>query len=204
METTPNQLFEMWRKQVEESAQVWKRLLSPEPPAATPPDPTVFWRPVLDQGLQTWAKLFAQTPATLELLVQCKQFLDHWIEAWSKLLGQTLGTEQFAKLMGQSFDQFLAALGPLRKAAEQQTEQALQALGLPSRSQVTAVAKQIVELEERLERLEDRRGGGWRGLRGKGAQRIGRTILKRGGGDTARSPQKGRASATGASLQTSR
>src|SRR2546429_5478837 len=47
METTPNQLFEMWRKQVEESAQVWKRLLSPEPPA--PPDPTVFWRPVLDQ-----------------------------------------------------------------------------------------------------------------------------------------------------------
>ena len=67
-----------------------------------------------------------------------------------------MGTEQFAKLMGQSFDQFLAALGPLRKAAEAQTERALQALGLPSRSQVTAVAKQIVELEERLERLEDR------------------------------------------------
>src|SRR2546428_1473695 len=152
METTPNQLFEMWRKQVEESAQAWTRLLSPKPPAATPPDPTVFWRPVLDQGLQTWAKLFAQTPATPEFLAQWKQFLDQWIEAWSKILGQTMGTEQFAKLMGQSFDQFLAALGPLRKAAEAQTEQALQALGLPSRSQVTAVAKQHREIEERLER----------------------------------------------------
>jgi polyhydroxyalkanoate synthesis regulator phasin len=156
VEITPDQLFEMWRKQVEESAQVWTRLLSPAPPAATPLDPTVFWRPVLDQGLQTWAKLFAQTPATPQLLAQGKQFLDQWIEAWSKILGQTMGTEQFARLMGQSFDQILAALGPSRKAAEQQTEQALQALGLPSRSQVTAVAKQIVELEERLERLEDR------------------------------------------------
>jgi len=155
METTPNQLFEMWRKQVEASAQVWTRLLSPEPPAATPPDPTVFWRPVLDQGLQTWAKLFAQTPATPEFLAQWKQFLDQWIEAWSKILGQTMGTEQFAKLMGQSLDQVLALQAPFRKAAEQHTEQALQALGLPSRNQVTAVAKQIVELEDRLERIED-------------------------------------------------
>jgi len=121
-----------------------------------PPDPTAFWRPVLDQGLETWAKLFAQTPATPELLPQWKQFIDQWIEAWSKVLGQAMGTEQFAKLMGQSLDQFLATHGPLRRAAEQQTEQALQALQLPSRSQVTAVAKMIVELEERMERLEDR------------------------------------------------
>ena len=143
----PNQLFEQWRKQFEEGVQAWARLVTPPAPAA-PPDPTAFWRPVLDQGVQTWAKLFAQTPATPELLTQWKQFLDQWIEAWSKVLGQT-------KLMGQSLDQFLVAQGPMKKAADQQVEQALQALNLPSRSQVTAVAKQIVELEERIERLED-------------------------------------------------
>ena len=43
----------------------------------------------------------------------------------------------------------------MKKAVDQQIEQALQALNLPSRSQLTAVAKQIVELEERIERLED-------------------------------------------------
>jgi polyhydroxyalkanoate synthesis regulator phasin len=153
---SPSQLFEQWRKQFEEGAQAWARLLAPPAPAATtPPDPTAFWRPVLDQGLQTWAKLFAQTPATPELLTQWKQFLDQWIEAWSKVLGQTMGTDQFAKAMGQSLDQFLVAHGPAKKAVDQQVEQALQALNLPSRSQLTAVAKQIVELEERIEQLEE-------------------------------------------------
>jgi polyhydroxyalkanoate synthesis regulator phasin len=152
----PNQLFEQWRKQFEEGAQTWARLLSQQAPAPTaPPDPTAFWRPVLDQGVQTWAKLFAQTPATPELLTQWKHFLDQWIEAWSKVLGQTMGTEQFAKLMGQSLDQFLVAYGPAKKAVDQHVEQALNTLNLPSRSQLTAVAKQIVELEERIERLED-------------------------------------------------
>jgi polyhydroxyalkanoate synthesis regulator phasin len=152
----PNQLFELWRKQFEEGAQTWARLVAPQSPAApAPPDPTAFWRPVLDQGVQTWAKLFAQTPATPELLTQWKQFLDQWIEAWSRVLGQTMGTEQFAKMMGQSLDQFLVAHGPAKKAADQHVEQALQALNLPSRSQLTAVARQIVELEERIERLED-------------------------------------------------
>src|SRR2546426_9224577 len=100
-----------------------------------------------------------------------------------------MGTEQFAKLMGQSFDQFLAALGPLRKAAEAQTEQALQALGLPSRSQVTAVAKQIVELEERLERLEDRIDAGLRRFHGKEPKKSGKPLLEGGRGDTARTPK---------------
>ena len=165
----PNQLFEQWRKQLEEGAQAWARLVTPPAPAA-PPDPTAFWRPVLDQGVQTWAKLFAQTPATPELVTQWKQFLDQWIEAWSKVLGQTMGTEQFAKTMGQSLDQFLVAQGPLKRAADQQVESALQALNLPSRSQVTAVAKQIVELEERIERLEETITAALRRLGDKGAR----------------------------------
>ena len=154
-DATPNQLFELWRKQVEESTQAWTRLVSQRAPTVGPPDPTAFWRPVLDQGVQTWAKLFAQTPTSPDLLTQWKQFLDQWIEAWSKVLGQTMGTEQFAKLMGQSLDQFLVAQAPAKKVVDQQVDQALQALNLPSRSQLTAVAKQIVELEERIERLED-------------------------------------------------
>ncbi len=153
----PSQLFEQWRKQFEEGAQAWTRLISQTTAAsATPtPDPTAFWRPVLDQGVQTWAKLFAQTPATPDLLTQWKQFLDQWIEAWSRVLGQAMGTDQFAKLMGQSLDQILVAAAPAKKAMDQQIEQALQALNLPSRTQLTAVAKQLVELEDRIDRLEE-------------------------------------------------
>jgi uncharacterized protein Yka (UPF0111/DUF47 family) len=66
-----------------------------------------------------------------------------------------MGTEQFAKLMGQSLDQMLVTAAPAKKAVDQQIEQTLQALNLPSRSQLTAIAKQIVELEDRIDRLED-------------------------------------------------
>ena len=149
-----NQLFEIWRKQFEEGAQAWSRLVA-QSPAPPPLDPAAFWRPVLNQGLETWARLFSQTPATPALLTQWKQFLDQWIEAWSKVLGQAMGTEQFAKLLGQSLDSVLTAQAPVKKIVDQQVEQGLLALNLPSRSQVTAVAKQIVELEERIERLED-------------------------------------------------
>jgi Poly(R)-hydroxyalkanoic acid synthase subunit (PHA_synth_III_E) len=153
----PNQLFEQWRKQFEEGAQAWSRLITQTAPAAPSPtaDPTAFWRPVLDQGVQTWAKLFAQTPATPELLTQWKQFLDQWIEAWSKVLSQAMGTERFAKMMGQSLDQMLVATAPAKKIVDQQIEQALQALNLPSRSQLTGIAKQLIELEDRIDRLED-------------------------------------------------
>ena len=152
----PNQLFEHWRKQFEEGAQAWSRLITQTTASPSPtPDPTAFWRPVLDQGVQTWAKLFAQTPATPELLTQWKQFLDQWIEAWSKVLGQAMGTEQFAKLMGQSLDQMLVTAAPAKKVVDQQIEQALQALNLPSRTQLTGIARQIVELEDRIDRLED-------------------------------------------------
>jgi polyhydroxyalkanoate synthesis regulator phasin len=153
--TTTNQLFELWRKQFEESTAAWSRMAGPPPP---PTDPTAFWRPVLNQGLEQWARLFAQTPVSPEVVTQWKQFLDQWIEAWSKVLGQAMNTEAYAQMMGRYLDQWLVANAPVKKAAEQQIDQVLQTLNMASRSQLTAVAKQIVELEERLERMEDTLG----------------------------------------------
>lgn len=159
-----NELFDLWRKQFEEGAAAWTRMAAQAPPQAT--DPTAFWRPVLNQGLEQWARLFAQTPITPELAAQWKQFLDQWIDAWSRALGQAMNTEAYAKMMGQHLDQMLVAGAPVKKAFDQQIDSTLQSLNIASRTQLTGVAKQIVELEERLEVMED-------GIR---------TILKRVGG----------------------
>ena len=152
-DTVTEQLFELWKKQLEEGTRAWARLVTQAP--VPPADPTTFFRPVIEQGLEAWARLFSQTPVTPDLMGQWKQFLDQWIEAWSRVLGQVMGTEAFAQTLGRSLDQWLAAQGPVRKASEQTLEAALGALNLPSRAQVTALAKQLVELEERLERIED-------------------------------------------------
>lgn len=154
---TTNPLFDLWRKQFEESAAAWARMVGQ---AQTPPptDPTAFWRPVLNQGVEQWARIFAQTPVTPDLAAQWKQFVDQWIEAWSKALGHVMNTEAYAGMMGKYLDQWLVAASPMKKAAEQQIDQALATLNIASRTQLTSVAKQIVELEERLERMEDTLG----------------------------------------------
>jgi hypothetical protein len=149
------QLLDMWRRQLEESTQAWTRMVTQAPAPAAAGDPMAFWRPVLEQGLEQWARLFAQTPVSPDLMAQWKQFLDQWVEAWSRVLGQAMGTEGFAQFMGRSLEGWLAAQAPVKKASEQALEQTLQALNVASRTQLTAVAKQVIELDERLERIED-------------------------------------------------
>ena len=143
------QLFEMWRKQLEEGASAWGKLLSP-PAAPPPPDPMAFWRSLVEPWVQASARAFSQTPMTPDVMTQWKQFLDQSIDAWSRALGQAMNTEAFAQTLGRYLDQWLATTAPMKKTAEQGIDQALQTLNLASRSQLTAVAKQIVELEERV------------------------------------------------------
>jgi hypothetical protein len=130
------QLFDMWKKQVEEGSQAWLRMLGT--PQAQPLDPQAFWRPFMDQGIAAWSKVMTQGQASPDLMAQWKQFLDQWIAAWSRVLEQAMGTEAFAKTLGK------------------QIEGSLAGLGLPSRSQVVSLAKQIVLLEEKIEGLEDK------------------------------------------------
>jgi polyhydroxyalkanoate synthesis regulator phasin len=152
------QLFDLWKKQVEEGTQGWLKMLGQPPlpgqPAAV--DPASFWRPVMDQAMAGWARVLSQGPASPELMTQWKQFLDQWIAAWSRVLEQAMGTDAFAKTLGKQMEGFLNAANPAKKAAEQQIEGSLAGLGLPSRTQVVSLAKQIVLLEEKIEGLEDK------------------------------------------------
>jgi polyhydroxyalkanoic acid synthase PhaR subunit len=114
-----------------------------------------FWKPMVDQWVQASARAFAQTPMTPDALAQWKQFLDQSIDAWSRALGQAMNTEAFAQMLGRYLDQWLVASAPMKKASEQAIDQVLETLNVASRSQLTAVARQIVELEERVERIEE-------------------------------------------------
>jgi hypothetical protein len=153
-QTQAQQLVDLWKKQIDEGAQAWAKMMAAAPSPGIP-DPAAFWRPLMDQGIAAWSRIMSQGPASPDLMTQWKQFLDQWIEAWSKALGQAMGTEAFAQALGRYLDQWLVSQGPAKKAAEQYTEAMLQSWGLPSRAQVAGVARQLVELEERLERLED-------------------------------------------------
>jgi hypothetical protein len=146
------QLFDLWKRQVEEGSQAWLRMLGQGQPA----DLRSFWWSFMEQGMAAWSKVMTQGPPSADLMGQWKQFLDQWIAAWSKVLEQAMGTETFARAMGKQMETFLNASGPVKKAAEQQIDAGLAGLGLPSRSQVVGVASQIVQLEDKVDGLEDR------------------------------------------------
>jgi hypothetical protein len=152
------QLLDMWKRQVEEGTQAWLRMMGQGQAPATPSlDPQAFWRPFMDQGMAAWSKIMTQgTAPSPDLMAQWKQFLDQWIAAWARVLEQAMGTDSFAQLMGKQLEGFLNVSGPAKKAAEQQIDASLAGLGIPSRAQVTALARHVAQVEEKIDTLEDK------------------------------------------------
>ncbi len=153
------ELFDLWRRSLEEGTQAWLKAMGPmtqAPPSSPPFDFSQFWRPLLTQGMDVWQQAAAQGKVSPEFMQQWKAFMDQWIEVWSRALGQAMASEGFAQALGRYMDQFLSIQAPAKKAMEQYNDVALKALGLPSRGQVVGIAAQVVNLEERIERVEDR------------------------------------------------
>lgn len=157
--TQPQEFFELWKKQMEEGAQMWSRMVGQATPATpTHPDPLSLWRPFMEQATATWAstmKAGAQPTGPSEMASQGKALMDQWISAWDRLLADTMQTDAFAQAMGKYLDQWLSTQGPARKAAAEQTESTLQALGMPSRNQVIGIARQLMDLDDRIEDIEN-------------------------------------------------
>jgi hypothetical protein len=144
-------LFDLWKKQIDEGTNAWASMMG----QAHTPDLTQFWRPFMDQGITAWSKLFTQGPVTPDLMDQWKRFLDDWIAAWGKALEQAMGTQAFAQALGKQLDQWLSVQGPLKKAKDETTEATLAVLGVASRTQMVGIARQLEDLEDRIEGLED-------------------------------------------------
>lgn len=152
---SPQALLDSWKKQIEEGTQAWANLVA----QGQAVDAAAFLRPFMDPGMAAWSKVFAQGSVTPDLMTQWKQFLDQWIAAWSKVLEQAMGTEAFAQALGKYLDQWLTVQAPMKKAADESAEATLSALGVPSRSQVVALARQLVDLDDRIEQVEERLDG---------------------------------------------
>lgn len=156
--SAPDDLFAMWRKQVEAGTAAWveaAQRMAGQGQVPNPPDPTQFWRQFSNFG-PLGASPFAGTgPVDPDVLAQWKRFLDDWLAAWSRALEQVMGTEAFAEALGKTLDQYLSVQAKARQATEQATKTAIESLGLPSREQVVGLSRQMMDLEDRIESLAD-------------------------------------------------
>ena len=155
-----DELFAMWRQQVQAGADAWTKAVQQAashgqvPPS--PPDPTQFWRQFTGEPSAPWAPFQGAGPANPDMLRQWKKFLDDWITAWSKALEEAMSTPAFAEALGKTLDQFLTVQGKAKQAAAQSSKATLDALGLPSRDQIVGLSRQLMDLEDRIEGLEDK------------------------------------------------
>ena len=148
---------EAWTKAVEQMAQGRQAGAWPGGPGVPPMgDPTAFWRPFLDQQLATWARMQGSGPVSPDVLSLWKKFLDDWIASWSQALEKVMATDAFSAGLGKSLDQMLTAQSAAKETLDKTSKAALDAAGLPSKEQVAGIARQLMDLEDRIEALEDR------------------------------------------------
>lgn len=151
-------MFDAWTRQMDEGAKAWARMVGQMGAAAQPEafDPMRLWKPFMDQATEAWASALRQGVPPGDLTTQWKTFLDQWIATWDKTFAQAMESEAFAKALGQYLDQWLAVMAPMRKAMAGSTEAMLQASGLPSREQVVGVSRQLMDVDDRIEDVEQR------------------------------------------------
>jgi len=71
-------------------------------------------------------------------------------------LAATMSTEEFARTLGTSLEQSLAAEQRFLKSTEDQVNLFLRFFHIPSRSQVERLFQRVIAIEERLDDAEDR------------------------------------------------
>lgn len=79
---------------------------------------------------------------------------DATLDAWAKAMVEAVNTESFARALGAYLDTTLAASAPLQRAVDQQMKLALARLSLPSREDVTTLAKRMTTIEMRLDDMD--------------------------------------------------
>lgn len=73
-------------------------------------------------------------------------------QAWTKALEQTTGTDAFAASLGKSLDSYLG----FQKLMRENMQVQLETLNLPTRNDIARLGELIVNLENKIDELDDR------------------------------------------------
>ena len=147
---TPAELWqgwtEAWKEFNESASRMWS--LTPQGSKEAAADPYGLfqsWQQFFDSTTQGGKNISADPFAIF------KQWYDATSESWSKTVGEAIATEQFAEAIGRFLDSFTSFTIMFRRANEQYFSN----LQLPTRSDIARVATLIVNLEEKVDRIED-------------------------------------------------
>src|ERR1700692_5038465 len=85
-----------------------------------------------------------------------REMRDTYLDAWAKSMVDTVNTDAYAKASGMMLNNYLSASSPFREAVEKVLLQALQQFSMPSRADVVSIAERAVNIEVRLDDMDDK------------------------------------------------
>ncbi len=79
---------------------------------------------------------------------------DATLDAWAKAMIDLVNTETFARWIGATLDSYLIASAPLQNLINTSMKTSLARLNLPSRDELTTLARRVTHIEMRLDDIE--------------------------------------------------
>lgn len=84
-----------------------------------------------------------------------KMYRETTLEAWSKYMIDTVNSEDYAKFTGVLLDQTLSVTQPVQDAVQKSMTSSLAYLNMPTRDEVLSVAERMINVEKRLDDLDN-------------------------------------------------
>jgi polyhydroxyalkanoate synthesis regulator phasin len=92
--------------------------------------------------------------AMIDPLAQMFQFYDTFAKSWSGVMSEAVASKSFAESMGRQVESSLDTMTLLRRQMGDLMEQYLQQMNLPTRREITNIAKRLTHLEMALDDLD--------------------------------------------------
>ncbi len=122
--------------------------------ASTPPD---FAQQLFQQYLSFWTDFWNRNAGSSDSSDPFKAAERQWMEQLqnaSSTFSKMMRAEEFAKVLGKSVEQTLAAEDKFAKAINPKIDSALRMVNLPSRGQIDRLLQRVIGLEEQLDEIE--------------------------------------------------
>jgi len=136
---------EAWKHWFETTTDIWKQASER---GADPLGLTTQWLEMMEEAR---AKLSAGGTLPADPFTFLKQWYDATSETWSKVVGDMIGTEKFMEMSSQFLDSYASFIRTFSQASAAYFSR----LQLATRSDIARVAELVINLEEKVDRLDN-------------------------------------------------
>jgi polyhydroxyalkanoic acid synthase PhaR subunit len=136
---------EAWKHWFEATTDVWKKATEQ---GADPLGLTTQWLEMMEEAR---ARLSAGGTMPADPFTFLKQWYDATNEIWSKVVGDIIGTEKFMDMASQFLESYTSFTRTFSRASEAYFSR----LQLPTRSDIARVAELVINLEDKVDRLDN-------------------------------------------------